>query len=204
MGLPIEQSGVSRGSFFDLLNFYGIIGGLLFLFLFLFHGSVWLSIKTDGDLHVRSKSTALKLWPFLLISALLFLGASWFFTKLYDNYLSNPILFLDILLTVAALFASRFFIKNNDFFKAWFSSSIVILGSVFFGIIGLYPNMLPSNISTEFSITAYNASSSPLTLKIMLVVVIIFIPAVIAYQAWAYYLFRGKVTKEDLAYEESY
>jgi cytochrome d ubiquinol oxidase subunit II len=144
------------------------------------------------------------LWPFLLIIALFFLGASWFFTKLYDNYLANPILFFDILLTVAALFATRFFIKKNHFFKAWFSSAIVILGSVFFGIIGLYPNMLPSNINTDFSVTAYNAASSPLTLKIMLVVVIMFIPAVIAYQAWAYYIFRGKVTKEDLSYEESY
>ncbi len=203
-GLPIDQSGVFQGSFFDLLNFYGILGGLLFLLLFLFHGSVWLSIKTEGELHERSKSTALLIWPFLLITAVLFLGASWFFTKLYNNYLANPILFLEILLTVAALFASRFFIKRKEFFRAWFSSSIVIVGSVFFGIIGLYPDMLPSNISTDFSVTAFNASSSPLTLKIMLVVVIIFIPAVIAYQAWAYYLFRGKVTKEDLAYEESY
>ncbi len=203
-GLPIEQSGVSQGSFFDLLNFYGIIGGLLFLLLFLFHGSIWLSIKTDGELHERSKSTALILWPFLLITTLIFLGASWFFTKLFDNYLANPVLFLDILLTVAALFASRFFINKRDFLKAWFSSSIVILGSVFFGIIGLYPNIIPSSINNKFSVTAYNASSSPLTLKIMLVVVIIFIPAVMAYQAWAYYLFRGKVTKEDLAYEEPY
>jgi len=203
-GLPIEQSGVSQGSFFDLLNFYGIIGGLLFLLLFLFHGSIWLSIKTDGELHERSKSTALILWPFLLITTLIFLGASWFFTKLFDNYLANPVLFLDILLTVAALFASRFFINKRDFLKAWFSSSIVILGSVFFGIIGLYPNIIPSSINNKFSVTAYNAPSSSLTFKIMLVVVIIFIPAVMAYQAWAYYLFRGKVTKEDLAYEEPY
>lgn len=203
-GLPIEQSGVSKGSFFDLLSFYGIIGGLLFLLLFIFHGSIWLSLKTEGELHERSKSTALLLWPFLLITAVLFLGASWFFTKLYNNYLANPILCSEIFLTVAALFSSRFFIKKKEFFRAWFSSSIVIVGTVFFGIIGLYPNMLPSSINNKFSVTIYNASSSPLTLKIMLVVVIIFIPAVIAYQAWAYYLFRGKVTKKDLAYEESY
>jgi cytochrome d ubiquinol oxidase subunit II len=203
-GLPIDKAGIFQGSFFDLLNLYGLLGGLLFLLLFIFHGSLWLSIKTVGELHEGAISTACRVWPLLLISAVLFLGASWFFTKLYNNYLANPVLFLDILLTVAALFASRFFIKRKDLFKAWFSSSIIIVGSVFFGIIGLYPEMLPSNISTEYSITAYNASSSPLTLKIMLVVVIIFIPAVIAYQAWAYYLFRGKVTKEDLAYEESY
>ncbi len=77
-------------------------------------------------------------------------------------------------------------------------------GSVFFGIIGLYPNIIPSGISPDFSVTAFNASSSPLTLKIMLVVVIIFIPAVIAYQAWAYNLFKRKVTEKDLSYDEAY
>jgi cytochrome d ubiquinol oxidase subunit II len=60
--------------------------------------------------------------------------------------------------------------------------------------------MLPSAINPEYSLTAHNASSSPLTLKIMLVVVIIFVPIVLAYQIWAYNLFKGKVTAEDLTY----
>ncbi len=203
-GLPIDEAGIFQGSFLDLLNLYGLLGGLLFLLLFLFHGSLWLSIKTENDLNKRAISTAVRVWPLLLITAVLFLGASWFYTKLYDNFLARPALFLDILLTVAALFASIFFIKRKNLFKAWFSSSIIIAGSVFFGIIGLYPDILPSGISPGFSITAYNASSSQLTLKIMLVVVIIFIPAVIAYQAWTYNLFKGKVTEKDLSYDEAY
>ena len=77
-------------------------------------------------------------------------------------------------------------------------------GSVFFGIIGLYPNIIPSGISPDFSFTAFNASSNPLTLKIMLIVVIIFIPAVIAYQAWTHNFFKGKVTEKDLSYDEAY
>ena len=56
----------------------------------------------------------------------------------------------------------------------------------------------------EFSLTAFNSSSSPLTLKIMLVLALIFVPIVLAYQFWAYNLFKGKVTKDDLAYEEAY
>jgi cytochrome d ubiquinol oxidase subunit I len=63
-----------------------------------------------------------------------------------------------------------------------------------------YPNMFPSSINPEYSLTAHNASSSPLTLKIMLIVVLIFIPIVIAYQVWAYYLFKGKIRGEDLIY----
>jgi cytochrome d ubiquinol oxidase subunit II len=203
-GLPLDANGVFQGSFFDLINFYALIGGILFVLLFLFHGALWLSIKTEGDLNIRSIATAKWLWPFMLICAVLFLAASWFYTKLFDNFVQNPELFLEILLTVAALFASRFFINKQSFFKAWFSSSVTIVGAVFFGIIGLYPNILPSSLNTDFNVTAFNASSSPLTLKIMLVVVIIFIPVVIAYQAWTYNLFKGKITKEDLSYDEAY
>jgi cytochrome d ubiquinol oxidase subunit II len=74
--------------------------------------------------------------------------------------------------------------------------------STFFGIIGLYPNLFPSSINSQYSLTAHNASSSPLTLKIMLIVALIFVPIVLAYQIWTYHLFKGKVTDEDLAYEE--
>ncbi|MGB5156546.1 cytochrome d ubiquinol oxidase subunit II [Desulfobacterium sp. N47] len=203
-GLPLDANGVFQGSFFDLLNVYALIGGLLFILLFLFHGAVWLAIKTEGDLHNRAHLTAVWLWPFVLICAVLFLVASWRYTKLFDNFIYQPALFLEILLIVAALFASRFFIKRNNYFKAWFASSVTIVGAVFFGIIGLYPNILPSSISSDFNVTAFNSSSSPLTLKIMLIVVIIFIPVVIAYQAWTYNLFKGKITEKDLSYEEAY
>ena len=73
-----------------------------------------------------------------------------------------------------------------------------------FGVIGLYPNLLPSSINPAFSLTAFNSSSSQLTLTIMLVVVLIFIPLVILYQAWGYYLFREKLTEEHLASDEAY
>ena len=203
-GLPIDEAGVFQGSFFDLFDFYGILGGILFLLLFVFHGSLWLSVKTGDELHKNAVSTAAGIWPLLTISAILFLGASRFYTKLYNNFSARPALFAVILLTVAALFASRFFIKRKKHFKAWFASSITIAGSVFFGISGLYPVIIPSSVNTGFSITAYNSSSSALTLKIMLIVAIIFIPVVIAYQAWAYNLFKDKVTEKDLSYDEAY
>jgi cytochrome d ubiquinol oxidase subunit II len=71
-------------------------------------------------------------------------------------------------------------------------------------VIGLYPNMFPSSIDDRYSLTAHNASSSPLTLKIMLIVVLLFIPVVIGYQVWAYKLFSGKIEAEELDYDESY
>ncbi|MGD8740279.1 MAG: cytochrome d ubiquinol oxidase subunit II [Desulfobacterales bacterium] len=199
-GIPIDQNGIYQGNLFTLLNPYGLIGGLLFLTIFLVHGSLWLSIKSQGDLHRRAVSTANKLWPVLLVVAVIFLAASIFATPLYSNYLNNPILFAVILITVLALLGIKFFLVKQAYFKAWFSSALTIVGSTFYGVIGLYPNMFPSNIDAAYSLTAHNSASSPLTLKIMLVVVIIFVPIVLAYQIWAYNLFKGKVTEEDMVY----
>lgn len=94
----------------------------------------------------------------------------------------------------------KLYLKQQAFLKGWFASALAIVGATFFGVVGLYPNLFPSSISPEYSLTVENASSSPLTLKIMLIVVVLFIPLVIAYQIWTYRLFRGKVTEEDLVY----
>lgn len=199
-GIPIDQNGIYQGNLFTLLNPYGLLGGVLFLAFFLVHGSLWLSIKSQGNLNQRAVSIANKLWWFLLVVAAVFLAASIFATPLYNNYLSNPILFAVILVTVIALLGIKVFLIKEAYFKAWFSSALTIVGATFYGVIGLYPNMFPSNIDAAFSLTAHNSASSPMTLKIMLVVVIIFVPIVLAYQIWTYHLFRGKVTEEDIVY----
>jgi cytochrome bd ubiquinol oxidase subunit II len=201
-GIPIDQKGIYHGTLFTLLNPYGLLGGILFLSLFLVHGSLWLSIKADGDLHGRAVNMAHKLWYALLVVAVLFLIATKFATPLYDNYMAHPALFLVVLITVAALLGTKVFLKTGALWKAWFSSALTIIGATFFGVIGLYPNLFPSSINSQYSLTAHNASSSPLTLKIMLIVALIFVPIVLAYQVWTYHLFKGKVTDEDLAYEE--
>ncbi|MDM8543910.1 cytochrome d ubiquinol oxidase subunit II [Desulfococcaceae bacterium HSG9] len=203
-GIPFDGQGVYHGTLLTLLNPYGLLGGVLFLVLFLQHGTLWTAIKTEGDLHERAALTATFLWPIVLVVAVIFLIYSAFATSLYANYIANPIWFLVILITVAALLGVRYFVGKKEWFKAWFASALTIAGAVFFGIIGLFPNLYPSSIKAEFNLTAFNASSSPLTLQIMLIVVIIFIPIVLCYQIWAYNLFKGKVTQEDLEYEEAY
>lgn len=199
-GIPIDQNGIYQGNLFTLLNIYGLLGGILFLFLFMVHGANWLAIKSEGDLQTRAASTATKLWPVLVGIAVVFLVVSAFTTGLYNNYLAYPFLFAVILLAVAALFAIRIFLARKAYFKAWFASATTIVACTFYGVIGLFPNMFPSNIDAAYSLTAHNASSSPLTLKIMLVVVILFVPIVLAYQIWTYFFFKGKVTEEDMVY----
>lgn len=201
-GLPIDQQGVYHGTLFTLLNPYGLLGGILFLLFFLVHGAIWLSIKSTGTMHERAKAVASRLWLVLLAAAVGFLIASYFATNLYANYLANPALFIVIVITVLALLGIRLFLAKGALWKAWFSSAVTIIGATFYGVIGLFPNMFPSSMDPAFTLTAHNASSSPMTLKIMLVVAIIFVPIVLIYQIWTYNLFKGKVGEGD--YEKVY
>jgi cytochrome d ubiquinol oxidase subunit II len=203
-GIPIDHNGMYHGTLFTLLNPYGLLGGVLFVLLFMNHGALWLAIKSEGDLNKRAASTAGKLWPALVCVAVVFLIASKFSTRLYDNYVQHPAFFIVIVITVLALLSIRFFLARKAYFKAWFASALTIVGATFFGVIGLFPDLFPSSLNPRYSLTANNASSSPLTLKIMLIVVIVFIPVVIGYQIWAYNLFKGKVTEADLSYDEAY
>ena len=135
---------------------------------------------------------------------MIFLLASRRATFLYDNYLDKPVLFLIPLITVAALIMVRVFISKGAWWRAWSASALAIVGTTLFGVVGLYPNLLPSSINPAYSLTAFNSSSSPLTLKIMLTVALIFVPIVIIYQTWVHHLFRHKVGEEDLGAEEGY
>ncbi len=203
-GIPFDQEGIYQGTLLTLLNPYGLLAGVLFVCLFLMHGSLWLTIRTDGELGERAGRLSGKLWPVLTGVAVVFLVATYIFTPLYDNYLAQPALFLVPLLAVAGIVGIKYFLMQQAPFRAWLSSALTIVACTFFGVIGLFPSLFPSSIDPEFSLTAYNASSSPLTLKIMLIVVLLFVPVVLAYQIWAYKLFSFKVTDDDLAHEESY
>jgi cytochrome d ubiquinol oxidase subunit II len=203
-GIPIDEQGVFHGNILTLLNPYGLAGGILFLFLFCLHGSLWLIIKTEGELQKRAVAFASKLWVVFLIVAVLFLLGTGWATSLYQNYLKHPILFLILIFTVACLLLIRVFIKKQAWWKAWSASSGAIVGVTLFGVVGLYPNLLPSSMNPSYSLTIFNSASSPLTLKIMLGVTLVFVPIIIIYQAWVYNFFKDKVKESDVAYKESY
>jgi len=198
-GISIDGNGVFHGNLLTLLTPYGLVGGLLFLFLFMHHGTIWLAVKTEGELHDRALSLAKRLWVIVVVLVVLFLIMTAFSTGLYQNYLKAPILFIIPLAAACFLFAARAVLARSPA-KAWWASSFAIVFVTFFGIAGLYPDMLPSSLDPAFSLTALNSASSTLTLKIMLVVALIFVPIVIIYQAWAYRLFKGKVGSEDAGY----
>lgn len=199
-GIPIDAEGIFRGGFFALLNPYGLLGGLLFLAFFIMHGAIWLAFKTEGNFQRRAEKAAGRIWIALAVLSVVFLVNTAFATSLYHNYLNAPVLFVIPLMTVTGLILSGIFIRKSAWLKAWFASSLYIFSAAMFGVVGMYPSLLPSSIDPAFSRTIHNSSSSPLTLKIMLVVALIFVPIVIAYQAWIHKLFSGKVSGEASEY----
>jgi len=203
-GIPFDKQGMFHGNLFTLLNPYGIVGGLLFVALFLQHGSLWATVKTIGAPAERARSLAPKLWIAVLILAVIFLVHTAFATNLYDNYRNHPALFIVPAITVLALIATRVFMAKAKWWRAWFASGVTILTATFFGVFGLFPNLYPSSLDPSASLTIYNSSSTQPTLKIMLIVVLIFVPLVLAYQIWHYIHFRQPVDEQIIHDPEAY
>jgi cytochrome d ubiquinol oxidase subunit II len=196
-GLPMDAAGY-HGSLLGLLNPYGLLTGILFVLLFAVHGALYAAVKTSGDLSVNSTAMARKLWPALLVVAVAFLAFTNFATKLYGNFFTNPVLLVVPALAVASLLGIRIFAGGEKLLLAFTASCLTIVLVVATGVIGLFPNLIPSSLDPAHSLTLYNSSSSPYTLKIMTVVAFIFVPIVIAYKIWVYRVFRAPVTPQDV------
>jgi cytochrome d ubiquinol oxidase subunit II len=203
-GIPFDAQGRFHGTLLTLLNPYGLLGGVLFVLIFAVHGALWLATRTRGALQARADAAVRGLWPFLAIVAVAFLVMTGFATPLWRHVLATPALLVLPLLAVAGLFATRILVARKAWWKAWFASSALILGAVLFGVAGLFPALLPSSLDPAATCTAFNSASSPLTLKIMLGVVLCFLPVVIAYQTWVLVTFRGVVDARSLAEDGGY
>jgi len=199
-GIPLDETGFSQAGLFGLLNPYGIAGGILFVTIFLMHGALWLCIRATGDLQARAESLAVKLWPGVVVLTVLFLAYSAVSTKLFTNYLVYPVLFVVLAMPVAGLVLMRTYLGARRYWMAWAASCLYIGGTALFGVVGIFPAIIPSNPNPANSLTIMNSASSPLTLQIMLGVALVFVPLVIGYQFWAYKTFATPLTDEDIHY----
>ena len=202
-GLPMDADGY-HGNLFTLLNPYGLLTGIFFVLLFIMHGALWIGVKTTGDLSKRASGFANKVWYPLLVVAVLFLIHTKFATNLYSNFVGTPVLFVMPILAVLALLGIKIFAAKGALLTAFASSCVTILSVTFTGVIGLFPNLIPSSIDPRYSLTIFNSSSSPYTLKIMTGVALVFVPIVIAYQAWNYRVFRKKIDPNEMEQGKAY
>jgi cytochrome d ubiquinol oxidase subunit II len=91
---------------------------------------------------------------------------------------------------------AAFFINKKDFKWGFITHSVTMLLVTIFVFLTLFPRVLISNTNPDWSLTIYNASSSPYTLQVMSIVALIFVPIVLAYTAWTYWVFRKRITAD--------
>jgi cytochrome d ubiquinol oxidase subunit II len=199
MGVPINKAGMYTGNLWTLLNPYGLIGGLCAIVGFALYGAYFLNLKTMGELMDRAQATARKLWPPVSILYLILLVATYFFTDI--NTKTWLVRVAPVLAFMALLLAGWFGSKSRHGYAFAFMGVSIALTVISCFLI-MYPNVMISSTDPAYSLTIYNASSTPYTLTIMSVVAAIFVPVIVVYQAWSYWIFRKRITAspEELTY----
>jgi cytochrome d ubiquinol oxidase subunit II len=192
-GLPIDADMVYTGGFWYLLNPYALVAGLFSVAVMLLHGSLFLSLKTTGELEDRFKGLARKLWVAAISAGGLLFILSFF---MVEGFFSNPISAATAFLALAVLSVSYLFINRGKFGLAFGMTAGAIGLSVITHFASIFPNVMISTTNPDFSLTIYNASSSPYTLKVMSFVALIFVPIMLIYQGWTYWTFRKRVTAD--------
>lgn len=193
-GVPIGENFVYVGNFWDLINIYSIIGGLVTLTGFTVQGAIFLSMKLEKSFANRINNLAMKLWFPNILVVLLFVIETYFFTDIIDQLGVNP--GIVPIGAVLSLFAVGWFIKINRNGWAFFMNCLTIIFSTSTIFLILYPRVLVSSIDSMYNLTIMNSASGAYTLRIMTIIALIFVPIVIAYQAWTYWVFRKRIISD--------
>jgi cytochrome d ubiquinol oxidase subunit II len=194
-GLPINSSQNYTGSFWTLLQPYAVFTGVTLVLICLLHGATFLSLKTTGDMHERSRQIARTVAPFTAAAVVGF--AIWTHVTSTTTFFLRP---LELLAIIAVLAAVWLVYAHRDGFA--FTATAITMASCIASIfVGLYPNVMVSSTNPAYNLTVNNTASNPYSLKAMTVVVLIFLPVVLAYQTWSYYVFRRRVSRDEFVTE---
>ncbi|MBR8844114.1 cytochrome d ubiquinol oxidase subunit II [Pseudoalteromonas sp. JC3] len=228
LGVPFEFDNTLRptytGSFFGLLNPFAILAGLVSVAMLLTHGANWLQLKTEGNLLARARIVSFYL---SLVTVLLFMLAGVVVANL-DGYVitssvdpmatSNPLtktveavsgawlnnystyswMLIAPVLGILAGLGSAWFSKQQRGGWAFLMSSLMMAGIILTAGAAMFPFLMPSSSMPNASLTVWDATSSYLTLKTMFIVACIFVPIVLSYTAYSFYVMRGRIKAQDL------
>lgn len=194
-GMPIDATMTYTGGFFNLLNPYALVAGLMSVALCLLHGALFLSLKTDGDLRQASHQAARRIWPVAALLVILTIIGTYLSTNIVDHLGINPGV-LPVTGFGALLMAGYFIYKKRDGL-GFVMTGLTIILAVATAFMVLFPEVMVSSTNPAYSLTIYNASSSPYTLRVMTIVALIFVPIVLGYQAWSFWVFRARITDES-------
>ncbi len=183
-GVPLNAAHVYTGNLLTLLNWYGLLGGLVTLSLFTLHGAIFLGLRTAGELLQRARRAAVGAAVAAVPLAAIFLAVTQFSH-------GKPATAVTLIGAAAAALRGR---------EGWAfvgtAVTLVLAVATLFG--DLWPNVLPSSTAAAYSLTVNNASSAHYTLVVMSWVALIFTPIVLGYQGWTYWVFRKRLTSSDI------
>ncbi len=187
-GLPIDADGQAQTSIGDVLSPYTLLGGLATASLFAFYGSVFITLKTSGAI----RDDAFRFGRLLSIPVIVVAGGFGLWTQLAYG---KPWTWLALGVAVVALLGAVALVWQNSR-EGWaFASTVVVVAAVAVLIFGsMYPNLVPSTLNPEWSVTVENGSSTPYTLRIMTWASLALLPLVLTYQGWTYWVFRNRIS----------
>ena len=190
-GLPINSAQNFTGSFWDLLQPYALFTGVTLVLVCLLHGATFLCLKTTGDMEERSWLVARRVAPFT--------GAAVIGFIIWTHVTAGTTFFLNVieLLAVLAVLAAVWLVYARRGGFAFAATTVTIASCILSIFVDLYPNVMVSSTNPAYNLTVHNTASNPYSLKAMTVVVIIFLPLVLAYQTWTYYVFRRRVSRQE-------
>ena len=193
-GVPIAKNKEYVGSFFDLLNPYALLGGVVTLTVFLVHGCFFVALKTVGDIRERATKLGLKVGLGAAVPAVIFIAWTGFDQDKLAVWLFG-------LLAVATCVASLGFALKGREMLAFAATSVTIALVAIMLFVGLFPDVMPSSLNSAWNLTTTNASSTHYTLVIMSWVAVIFTPIVLMYQSWSYWVFRKRIGVQHIPTE---
>lgn len=191
-GLPVDANHHVHLSITDVLNAYTVLGGLATAGLFVFYGALFIALKTSGS--IRDDALRIAGWLSLPVTALV--GGFGIWTQLaHGKTWTWLVLAAAVVAQLAAvvLVAGR---KREGW--AFFCAGLVVAAVVVLLFGALYPNLVPSTLNPQWSVTIENASSTPYTLKIMTWAAVIFAPLAMVYQGWTYWVFRQRISADRI------
>ena len=193
-GVPIDADKNFTGSLFTLLNPYGLWVGVTTLLLFFLHGVYFVGLKTDGQVHHDAQALAKK----LAIPTVIFAAGTVVWTIFIAAGREAPLLWAVIacgVIAAVALLASVALNWVDRDGRAFAAGAVTIVFAVLTLWLALFPYVMPSTTDPAYSLTIANASSTQMTLEIMSWAALVFLPLVLAYQAWTYWIFRKRITR---------
>ena len=192
-GVPIGPHFTYLGSFFNLLNPYGLLGGVTTLLLFSLHGAVFASLKTTDDLQARASRTARVIAPGATAAIVAFL--SWTYVNAHNAHDAGLVPPFVPILAIASIAVVGWLLREKLDGWAFVATAVGLICLIATIFLNLYPRVMVSSISPKYDLTIGNSASAPYTLKVMTIVALIFTPLVLVYQGWSYWVFRARVSR---------